>query len=672
MSAEPPSEHSLPQSPRPKPARVLACVQCQQRKIKCNRKFPCYNCKQHEVQCVPAIQARRRKRRFPEKDLLERLRHYEHLLRQNHVKFDPLHPEAEGAGDADEPSDHEQVDAPPTNPHIAFTAKNLWQAWTQEPGTNSHTSPPIAEVLEDSVKQAWSETAEDDNMLLGTRKTPVDLSTFHPSTVDIFKLWQIYLDNVNPLLKVTHAPTVQVRIIEAVGNISNIPSPFEALLFSVYCMAVFSIEDEQCLSIFATPKHDLLTKYQFGCQQALTNAGFLRSADRDTLTALYLYLLSIPLLSDPRSVCHLLGLAIRIAQCMGIHNESALAKQSPFEAEMRRRLWWSLVIYDARRSEMADHKDSSLSPLWDCRVPLNINDSDLRAEMKEDPTQGGNSTDSMFVFIRSMLADFVRHTASHLEFTNPALKRTAKELPNHGSLAALQERVEKEYLQHCKPDNPLHFVTMWMARAYIAKARLWDHYMSSVSGTFRSSTQLDHALSLALTMIECDTALTTSPLTRGFQWMLRPYFPFPAYMHIIQDLRRRPLCRPASHAWEVLSSNHGARFDPRDPGPTPLARALGRMVLTAWEALEAASTEQPLAPPMVAAIREKEATFTHELPPDATSHGLDLTSDPALSLDFTGDTVEFLGTGFDSFANMGPGSYMPFFDQGSSIPCYNN
>lgn len=129
-------------------------------------------------------------------------------------------------------------------------------------------------------------------MLLGTRKTPVDLSTFHPSTVDIFKLWQIYLDNVNPLLKVTHAPTVQVRIIEAVGNISNIPSPFEALLFSIYCMAIFSIEDEQCLSTFATPKSDLLTKYQFGCQQALTNAGFLRSADRDTLTALYLYLVS--------------------------------------------------------------------------------------------------------------------------------------------------------------------------------------------------------------------------------------------------------------------------------------------------------------------------------------------------------------------------------------------
>jgi hypothetical protein len=74
-----------------KPQRVLACVLCQQRKVKCDRKFPCANCIKSQSKCVPAtLTPRRRRRKLLERDLLERLRKYEDLLRQNNVKFDPL------------------------------------------------------------------------------------------------------------------------------------------------------------------------------------------------------------------------------------------------------------------------------------------------------------------------------------------------------------------------------------------------------------------------------------------------------------------------------------------------------------------------------------------------------------------------------------------------------
>jgi len=85
-------------SQTPKPQRVLACVLCQQRKVKCDRKYPCAHCIKARVQCVPATQvSRRRKRRFPERELLERLRKYEELLRKHNIKFEPLHPDA-GSG----------------------------------------------------------------------------------------------------------------------------------------------------------------------------------------------------------------------------------------------------------------------------------------------------------------------------------------------------------------------------------------------------------------------------------------------------------------------------------------------------------------------------------------------------------------------------------------------
>lgn len=80
--------------PSAKSRRVLACILCQQRKVKCDRKFPCANCIKHGTQCVPSTQTRPRRRRFPERQLLDRLRSYEELLRQNKIKFEPLHKES--------------------------------------------------------------------------------------------------------------------------------------------------------------------------------------------------------------------------------------------------------------------------------------------------------------------------------------------------------------------------------------------------------------------------------------------------------------------------------------------------------------------------------------------------------------------------------------------------
>lgn len=77
-----------------KPQRVLACVLCQQRKVKCDRNFPCSTCSRSGVQCVPIAAPRQRRRRFPERELLERVRHLENLLRQNNIDFDPLHTSA--------------------------------------------------------------------------------------------------------------------------------------------------------------------------------------------------------------------------------------------------------------------------------------------------------------------------------------------------------------------------------------------------------------------------------------------------------------------------------------------------------------------------------------------------------------------------------------------------
>lgn len=308
----------------------------------------------------------------------------------------------------------------------------------------------------------------------------------------------------------------------------------------------------------------------------------------------------------------MLGVATRIAHRMGIHSESALTKCTALEAEMRRRLWWSLILFDTRIGELSNSKTATLDPTWDCKIPLNVNDSELRPEMKGPPAVQGKSTEALFVVVRSELGDFIRHTGFHLDFTSPALKPIAKHLqngpaPEGGELVKLEEMIEDQYLKSCDQENPIHFMTIWTTRAYLAKCRLLEHHSRlSRSSVRRTEVQRDAATSYALRILECDTKIMTSPLTKGYLWLNHIYFPFPAYIQIAQDLKRRPIDDRARQAWDVMSDNYEAWFVSHFRDDSPFFQVFSQIALQAWEACEAASKqlgETSTPPRIVSSIR---------------------------------------------------------------------
>jgi hypothetical protein len=117
-----------------------------------------------------------------------------------------------------------------------------------------------------------------------------DLRDLHPSTVHIFRLWQKFLDSVNPLVKIFHAPTVQQQVLDASADLDNIPKGVEALMFGIYCTALMSFNETDSIATFGESKSALLTRYHAGARQALQRAGLLRSSDITILQAFVLYI----------------------------------------------------------------------------------------------------------------------------------------------------------------------------------------------------------------------------------------------------------------------------------------------------------------------------------------------------------------------------------------------
>jgi len=130
-------------------------------------------------------------------------------------------------------------------------------------------------------------------LLLGGLPPGPAAASYHPPAGHIFKLWQIFLDKVNPLTKIVHAPTLQQKILEVIGDLDNVSQGLEALMFAIYTIAVTSISDSDCETMFGEERLTLLTRYRSATQRALIAANFIMTPDLVVLQAFVLYMVGI-------------------------------------------------------------------------------------------------------------------------------------------------------------------------------------------------------------------------------------------------------------------------------------------------------------------------------------------------------------------------------------------
>lgn len=146
------------------------------------------------------------------------------------------------------------------------------------------------EETEDASTPAESHASDLNAGLVLSDTSNANLEELHPQPAHVFRLWQIFLERVDPLTKVIHVPSVQPLLVEAATSRGNVPKNIEALLFSIYLMASVALNEDECIDRFGYSKDEAYSRFSKGCRSALMRIGILKNYDLVVLQALVLYL----------------------------------------------------------------------------------------------------------------------------------------------------------------------------------------------------------------------------------------------------------------------------------------------------------------------------------------------------------------------------------------------
>lgn len=170
--------------------------------------------------------------------------------------------------------------------------------------------------------------------LFGLSSQNVDMYALHPPKEHVAIYWQVYKENVDPLVKVIHAPTIEPTILKSADGLEKIHRGLECLLFAVYYGTITSMWPEEVQKLFGEDKQDLLTRYRFGLEQALARAEFLQTDEIIVLQAFIIFLICLRRNDDARVIWTLTGLVVRMAQTLGLHRDGTHFDLPPFQIEM--------------------------------------------------------------------------------------------------------------------------------------------------------------------------------------------------------------------------------------------------------------------------------------------------------------------------------------------------
>lgn len=308
---------------------------------------------------------------------------------------------------------------------------------------------------------------------------------------------------------------------------------------------------------FGTEKDVLINKYRFALEQALAKAEFLTRPDVTVIQAFLIFLVLVRRHDDTRFSWTLTALLIRISQALGLHRDGThFPNLTPYQIEMRRRLFWAVCVLDLRSAEDQGTDLTVVDGTFDTQLPLNINDADISPESSCLPEPRQGTTDMAFSLIRYEICALSRrlHTVS-TDMSLSSAPDAGKSLEEReGLLTEVYQRVKDRLLKDSS--NPMFWVASNITRVIIAKMTLviYQPVLFPGPGNRNLSREVRTRLfNAALDVFEYSHILNTDPRCKQWRWMFQTWSHWHALAYTLVEASHRAWGPKAERAWNALN-----------------------------------------------------------------------------------------------------------------------
>ncbi|KAL7929532.1 hypothetical protein V8C35DRAFT_325101 [Trichoderma chlorosporum] len=600
-----------------------SCVACARRKVKCDRLRPCTSCSKSRAACVyrAPVPSQRHRKRLTQHDLLSKIQELEAVLDSHGIPFEGLgnswirspweeklvtSPQAQPSPESMSSAETSVVAETRPMPLVGESSDRdvllelgeqdgAARLWSELPAVLK--TPPTSQfgLLDGDVEEKQSTSADTalstpSVFTLYHISTPLEQLELHPDPKHVFKLWQAFADNVNPLTKIVHAPTLQEKILEAAWTVESATKPLEANMFAVYALAIVSMKPATCFDLFGERRSALLNRYRTGALRALSGTNLFSTRNMEVLQALTLIIMI-----DPQSEFSTtaVALAMRTAHKMGLHRAAEDAHMPFFEQEMQVRLWWYIRGLNSRvRRGMG--LLSTIDDLGDARLPMNVNDADLHLRMEKPPAvQHTAATEMVYCLMKYDLWSFVRRPSNFSGGLHPREK--AAQLMTSTSIDSVKKKkkvlgevdrmLQEKYLVHLDPSIPLHQLSAALADLTIHNQQfLMLHPRHQPEGG-RCMPQADQDLVFesSVRLLELNRRVRNTSFSTNLVDHMVCRTPVDALVYMVSELRRRTSGQSVETAWTLLEEVYSHQLIEL-PCDQKFHAELADLILKAWEA----------------------------------------------------------------------------------------
>ncbi|KAK7456599.1 C6 zinc finger protein [Colletotrichum acutatum] len=579
--------------------RKPACVLCKSRKVKCDRESPaCGGCVKLGAECVPRENSKTRNRKKPNVELQRRLARCEELLQQ-FVSAEKREKSSDGtrtepSPKSDTSTKSESEDLWSRDREMQALENSLGKLVIDKGSVRFTDSTPWATVFDElQAIRAVVEDADSPASLPSLPETTIQQASI-ASEANITDVKETNACNPQHL----HPPPSHAMLLWRIpgdGDSAIFATRLGSFVLLDLCVCCWFDEAGRMRKVTGSVENGAagsvledLTKGAVSCA-LLGEAHLCALASTRTSTAKSsLYQVAIPDRESAHANWIMSGVCIRSAQRLGLHRDGSQLGISPFQTELRRRVWWNIVLLDFRFAMASGFNPTPLSRACSCKMPTNINDADFDVDTATPLDNRDAPTDMIVSLVVCSLSRCLtqRTNLSHAMFVVEK-SDVSDELSRLHSIELekfvvnFEEFLEDIVKRYCDPSaGDLHVLALQLKAAMVDKIRIMA---CKPKGAVEPPPEVKGDILFRVSLEAAEHVANHLQVMEGwnFVWYILQYLEYDLFLHLISRLCLQSTGDLVDRAWKVLPIIYQYHEDYFEMSVHPYAVA-GAVLVRAW------------------------------------------------------------------------------------------